>query len=165
MPHSSPIAMAVAMRAVPFLPTLVARLRASGAEITSSTSRKIDCNSVAIVSDSAYGIRFGPNVESNADQTLDRAGFLQHGAHQHTEGDQQPDLGHDVAETLGDGVDRLLGAESGGQSEVGGSDDQRHRGIELEPHDHYDDREDRHSGADHYSRYKHRIRPVGSASR
>ena len=39
IPHSRPMAIAVAIRAVPFLPTLSARLRASGAEITSSTSR------------------------------------------------------------------------------------------------------------------------------
>ena len=42
IPHSSPMAIAVATRAVPFLPTFLARARPSGAEMTSSTSRKID---------------------------------------------------------------------------------------------------------------------------
>ncbi len=42
MPHSSAMAMAVAIRAVPSLPILGATLRASGAEMTSRTSRKID---------------------------------------------------------------------------------------------------------------------------
>ena len=53
MPHSRPIAIAVAMRAVPFLPIFLARSRASGADITSSTSRKMDCRNVAMVSDIA----------------------------------------------------------------------------------------------------------------
>ncbi len=53
MPHSRPMARAVAMRAVPTRPTFGARLRASGAEMTSRTSRKMDCSNVAIVSDSA----------------------------------------------------------------------------------------------------------------
>ena len=57
--------MAAAIRAVPFLPIFLARLRPSGAEMTSSTSRKIDCSSVAIVSDIAYGMRFGPNSFSS----------------------------------------------------------------------------------------------------
>ena len=39
--------------AVPFLPICVARLRASGADMTSSTSRKMDCRAVAMVSDNA----------------------------------------------------------------------------------------------------------------
>ena len=53
IPHSRPMAMAVAIRAVPFLPIFLARLRPSGAEMTSSTSRKIDWSRVAIVSDIA----------------------------------------------------------------------------------------------------------------
>ncbi|MNW65802.1 hypothetical protein D3C74_442200 [compost metagenome] len=46
MPHSSEMAMAVARRAVPMGPIFGAMRRASGAEITSSTSTKIDCSTV-----------------------------------------------------------------------------------------------------------------------
>ena len=42
MPHSRPIAIAAAIRPTPFRPIFFARVRASGAEMTSSTSRKID---------------------------------------------------------------------------------------------------------------------------
>ena len=46
MPHSSAMAMAVAIRAVPSLPIFGASLRANGAEMTNRTSRKIDCRTV-----------------------------------------------------------------------------------------------------------------------
>ena len=64
MPHSRPMAIAAAMRPVPFLPIFFATERASGAEMTSSTSRNIDCSTVAMVNDIAYGIRFGPKTRS-----------------------------------------------------------------------------------------------------
>ena len=53
IPHSSPMAIAAAIRPVPFLPIFFDRVRASGAEMTSSTSRKIDCRQVAMVNDIA----------------------------------------------------------------------------------------------------------------
>jgi hypothetical protein len=66
MPHSREMAMAVAMRGNPFLPIRLARLRANGALITSSTSRKIDWSAVAMVNDNAYGMRFGPKMRNKS---------------------------------------------------------------------------------------------------
>ena len=100
-----------------------------------------------MVSDSAYGIRLGPKTRSRVWTRRWMAPVsLQHRAHQYAERDQQSDLGHDVAESGHDRVDRLLDAEAGGQPQVGRTDDQRDHRVELEPHDHHHDRDDRYRG-------------------
>ena len=83
------------------------------------------------------------HLQQRLHQTLDGAGLLQDGAHQHAEGDQQADLGHDVAEPVVIASIVSCDAEPDRQAEVGGSDDQRDDRIELEPHDHHDHRDDR----------------------
>ena len=87
-------------------------------------------------------------LQQRLNQALDGPGLLQDRAHQDAERNQQAHLGHDVAEPLGDRLDRFLDSEADRQSEVGGSDHQRHDRIQLEPHDHHDHRDDRDRGVD-----------------
>jgi hypothetical protein len=94
-------------------------------------------------------MRFGPNsFQQRLHQTLNGPRLLQYRAHQHAERDQQADLGHDVAESRHDRVDRLLHAKADRQAEVGRSHHQRHDRVELESHDHHDHRDDRDRGVD-----------------
>ena len=86
--------------------------------------------------------------QQHFDQSLNRAGLLQDRSHQHAEGDEQSDLGHDLTEAPGDGVDSALNAEADSQAEIGGSDDQRNDWVEFEPDDHHHHGEDRHRGID-----------------
>ena len=160
MPHSSPMAIAAAIRPVPFLPIFFDRVRARGAEMTSSTSRKIDCRQVAMVNAIAYGIRFGPKTfRSVWTRRWIAPVCCRMAPIKHAERDQQPNFGHDVAESGGDGLDRLLDAEANRESQVGRTDDQRDHRIEFEPHDHHHHGDDRDRGVCDYCEVGHGLSP------
>ena len=81
----------------------------------------------------------------------DRAALVEDGAHQHTEGDEQAHIHHDVTETGGDGLDCFLDAEAGGEAQVHRTDDQGDDGIDSETDDQDDGGQNRHCRIDQYS--------------
>lgn len=76
---------------------------------------------------------------------------MQQAADQNTESDQQPDLGHDVAEADRDALNGAFEADARGQPQVQRTDHQRDHRVDLEPddQDHHKQNRDYRVKSDH----------------
>ena len=86
------------------------------------------------------------HANEHIQQPVERSGGVQERSDQYAEPDEQPDLGHDLAEAHGDRFNRSGEADPGSQAEIERSKEQRNDRVDLEPDDQPDGNDDRDSG-------------------
>jgi hypothetical protein len=88
---------------------------------------------------------------------------VQQGADQHAEADQEPHLGHDLAEPAGDLLHGAFRAQSGRQPEVHARQQQRDHRVDLEPDDEQDRAQDRDSRVQDFHGPLRSVRPTSTS--